>query len=298
MLQDLGDVVGGDGQEVDLVGQALGRLHRGHVGVDEHRVHPVLLERLDRLRPAVVELARLPDRQATRAQHKHLLGLGNHLGVHLRDAHHLGALRRDDAPQLVRLASLAGLHRRDEDVEQALRVARARARLGVELDREDGQRHVDDALVGEVVLVAEQGGPALGQARLVHREAVVLRRDEAVLGPHLSARLIVPAVAIGQLVRLGSGRQGQKLMAKANAENRLDRTLSGAHFAEKGAKIRDGGGCHDRISGAIADKQSVPFGAFDIVVPGNNGHRRSAFYEASQLIQFHAAIDDQNLEFA
>jgi hypothetical protein len=40
---------------------------------------------------------------------------------------------------------------------------------------------------------------------------MVLRCDEAVLGVHHGARLVVAAVAVRQLVRLGAGREGEEL---------------------------------------------------------------------------------------
>jgi len=44
------DILWGDGQEVDLVGQSFRRLHGGDIGVDQHCLGVLLLQRLDRLR--------------------------------------------------------------------------------------------------------------------------------------------------------------------------------------------------------------------------------------------------------
>lgn len=44
---DLGDIVWSDGEEVDLVGKALGRLHGGNVGVNENRLHSLFTQSLD-----------------------------------------------------------------------------------------------------------------------------------------------------------------------------------------------------------------------------------------------------------
>ena len=48
-LDDLLDVARRDGQEVDLVGEALARLHRRDVRVDQHRRDALLLQGFDRL---------------------------------------------------------------------------------------------------------------------------------------------------------------------------------------------------------------------------------------------------------
>lgn len=45
----LGDVLRRDGQEVDLVSQALGSLHSGNVGVDQHSLDILFLESLNSL---------------------------------------------------------------------------------------------------------------------------------------------------------------------------------------------------------------------------------------------------------
>lgn len=45
----LSDIGGGDGEEVDLVCQPLGRLDRGDVGIDQNCLHPLLSQCLDRL---------------------------------------------------------------------------------------------------------------------------------------------------------------------------------------------------------------------------------------------------------
>lgn len=45
----LGDILRCDGQEVDLVSQALGSLHSGNVGVDQHSLDILFFESLDSL---------------------------------------------------------------------------------------------------------------------------------------------------------------------------------------------------------------------------------------------------------
>ena len=66
------DEVRRDRGEVDLVGQPFAGLDRGDVRVDEDRGDALLLERLDRLRAGVVELAGLADLQRARAEHEDL----------------------------------------------------------------------------------------------------------------------------------------------------------------------------------------------------------------------------------
>jgi len=50
LLQHVGDIVGGDGQEVDLRGEVVRGLDGSDVGVDEDRVDVALSEGLDSLR--------------------------------------------------------------------------------------------------------------------------------------------------------------------------------------------------------------------------------------------------------
>ena len=47
--------------KVDGVGDSVSGHHRGRIGVGEHHLVPLFLQRFDRLHPRVVELARLPD---------------------------------------------------------------------------------------------------------------------------------------------------------------------------------------------------------------------------------------------
>lgn len=55
---------------------------------------------------------------------------------------------------------------------------------------------VHEALVGAVVGIGEERQPAGREAARLHREAVVLRRDEAALRVLVQARLVVPAVPV------------------------------------------------------------------------------------------------------
>src|SRR5262245_60284687 len=100
------------------------------------------------------------------------------------------------------LASTHGLH---ELVEQERRVRRPWHRLRMELDAHERSRARADALVRAVVEVPERGFPAGRQRRLVDSVAVILGGDEAARAPDPNARLILPAVAELELVRVGAG---------------------------------------------------------------------------------------------
>ena len=55
-LYHLADKEGRYGQEINLVGKSFRRLHRGDIGVDKHRFNALFLQRLKRLRTAVIKL--------------------------------------------------------------------------------------------------------------------------------------------------------------------------------------------------------------------------------------------------
>ena len=61
LLEDIGDVVDGDGEEVDVVCEVVGGLPGRDVGVDEDGADALLAEGLHGLGAGVVELARLAD---------------------------------------------------------------------------------------------------------------------------------------------------------------------------------------------------------------------------------------------
>jgi hypothetical protein len=60
-------------QEVHVVGELVRGLDGRDVGIDENRVDALFLERLEGLRPGVVELASLTDFQCAGSQHEHAL---------------------------------------------------------------------------------------------------------------------------------------------------------------------------------------------------------------------------------
>ena len=72
-LDDLFDEERRDGQEVDLIGHALARLHRGYVGVDEYRLDAFFFQGFQRLRTGIVELAGLAYFQSSRTEKQNFL---------------------------------------------------------------------------------------------------------------------------------------------------------------------------------------------------------------------------------
>ena len=67
LLDDALHELGRHGLEIHRVGHILAGLHRGDIRVDEHRVDALFLQRLQGLRSAVVELARLTNFQGSAA---------------------------------------------------------------------------------------------------------------------------------------------------------------------------------------------------------------------------------------
>src|SRR4029434_9619050 len=101
-------------------------------------------------------------------------------------------------------------------LEQRPCIVRARARLGVELDRAGTQARklepFDRAVVeGDVSCLAIRARP--------HREAVVLRRYEHAVGRPLEHGVIGTAVPEWKLEGLVARRQRQELVPEANAEH-------------------------------------------------------------------------------
>ena len=73
-LDHLGDEVRRHREEIDALGKRGGGLHRGDVGIHEHRADALLLQRLHRLAAGIVELAGLADLQRAAAEQQHLAG--------------------------------------------------------------------------------------------------------------------------------------------------------------------------------------------------------------------------------
>ena len=93
----------------------------------------------------------------------------------------------------------------DELIEKELRVDRTAAGLGMELHRTPWPGRVADALVRSVVHVGEPGRPVGGERVGVDGISVVLACDEATHVAFQTCRLVVAAVAVFQLVDVGTG---------------------------------------------------------------------------------------------
>ena len=73
LLDNALDEIGLHGEEVDLVGHTLGGLHRGNIGVDEHRLDIFLAQGLEGLAAGVVKLAGLTNLQRAGTENQYLL---------------------------------------------------------------------------------------------------------------------------------------------------------------------------------------------------------------------------------
>src|SRR5436309_3476317 len=94
-----------------------------------------------------------------------------------------------------------------EKVENKLCINRTRLRLGMELHGKKGPLPVPHSLVCPVIGVEEPGLPACWQSLIVHRITVVLRGDIASLCSYLDAGLVLAAMPVLQLKRVGACRQ-------------------------------------------------------------------------------------------
>lgn len=133
----------------------------------------------------------------------------------------------------------------------------------MELNAEDRQALVPDALVRAVVGVAEPGRPAGGEAGRVDGEAVVLAGDIAALRALLEAGLVLAAMAELELVSPASGGQGQKLVAEADAEEGDalgQEPADGGHRGRRPGRVARPVGDDDPARGEIEDAARVRVG--------------------------------------
>src|SRR5262245_63052700 len=136
------------------------------------------------------------------------------------------------------LAPTQGSDQTQEVVEQERAVPRPGMRLRMELHAEVRARARAYALVGSVVDVHEPGFPVRGQGRFAHGVAVVLAGHIATPGQQVLDRLVHAAMAVRQLVGIGTGGKGQYLVAKANTEYRLEvRAEQRAHLRDERAEV-------------------------------------------------------------
>ncbi|KAI3479544.1 hypothetical protein L1887_58356 [Cichorium endivia] len=301
VLDDLEHKLGGDGEEVDLVGETSRGLDGGDVGVDEHGVDALLLERLDGLRTGVVELTGLADRETTGAEDEHLAdvdtgGLGGVLGVDTtgeadggQDGGRGGARSGLDGGAVNDTA--------DEDVEEELGVTGTGRALGVELDTEVGAFGGVDTLVGVVVGVGEEGLPASGEGVGVDGETVVLGGDVAAAADLVGTGDVVATVTELELLGLGTGGESEQLVTETDTE---DGDHVGALALEQLGDAGDGGAARDRVTGTVGDEETVEGGDVgeEVVVPRDDVELDAAGGEASNLVVLHTDVERKDADGA
>src|SRR6188474_2207716 len=111
----------------------------------------------------------------------------------------------------VRLGTLL-LHRAHELVEEVRHLARSGARFRVALEAERGLVGVLDALQRAVEERAVRGAHVGRQRLLVHREAVVLARDEYLPGLQVLHRMVRAVVAELHLHGPGASGEAEELV--------------------------------------------------------------------------------------
>ena len=242
-------------KEVDLVGHSLAGLYRGDVRIDENRLDPLFLQRLEGLRTGIVEFTGLANLQRSRSQEQyffdgrifHILKLG------------------------------------DEVIKQELGIGRAAGGLGMELHRTEGFGFVTDALIGAVVHVHEPGLPIATEGFVIHRVTMVLRGNEAAIGIGHADRLVMAAVAVFQFKGTGTRRTGQQLISHADAEN-------GFFLGHGTAQVFYGDAAESRVTGAVGNKEAVVLDAVEIEVPGYPDQFHTPFYKAAEDVVLDPAI--------
>src|SRR6185436_19114439 len=152
-----------------------------------------------------------------------------------------GDRRRQAAHDRDRAAIAMLGHLGDELAEEIVAVVRSGARLGVVLDREDGEVAMAEALDGAVVQVhVRQLERGIVEERGIHREAVVLRGDLDLSGAQVLHRMVRPTVAELELEGLAAAGEPEDLVAEADAKDgprfdelagRLDRVIAGLGIA-------------------------------------------------------------------
>ncbi|KAI6769203.1 hypothetical protein HG531_010307 [Fusarium graminearum] len=289
VLDDLADEVGVDRKEVNLVGQTLGGLDSGDVGVDEDGVDALLLQGLDGLATRVIKLTSLTNAETTTAENKDLAD---------RDARVEslvllnGAAREvDGGLEELRLLGAVG-HGVDENIEEELGVARTGSALGVELHTEVRLLSVVDTLVAAVVGVDEKLLPAVGQAVGIDGETVVLRSDVTLASDHAGARNVVASVTELHLLGGGTSSTGEELVTQADTKD------GDLVLLEDGSDVLDGVLEDGGVTGTVGEEETIEFvnGAGNIVVPGADKDFDTTLEEAPQLVELHTDIEAQNTD--
>src|SRR4029450_5327967 len=100
------------------------------------------------------------------------------------------------------------------------RVDGAGLRLRMELHGKKWALSVPHSLVCPIIGIEKPRLPARRQSLIVHRIAVVLRRDVTSLRPHLDAGLILATMPVLQFERVGTRRQTKQLVSQTNPQDR------------------------------------------------------------------------------
>ena len=274
--QDPLDELRRDRGEVELVGHPLAGLDGGDVGIDEHRGDALLLERLDRLRAGVVELAGLADLQRARAEDEDLARLAGEVGAVHGHLLAIAPTRRRKSSKRKAVSSGPG---EASGWNCTLKNGRVRARM--------------PSLVPSLTLT-NHGSQSAGSDSSPHRVAVVLAGDVAAAREQVLHRLVHAAVAVGQLVGVAPGGEREDLVAQADAEDGL--AVGGqqrAHLLDQRHQVL-------RVTGAVADDDAVALGGErrEVGVPGRAHHRCPALEERADHVVLGARVHQQHLERA
>ena len=146
-----------------------------------------------------------------------------------------------------------------------------------------------DAFVGAVVHVDGVGLPAFRQAGVVHREAVVLRSDEALVRARLAHRLVVGAVAVFQFIDGGAGGFAEQLVAHADAADGL------AAERDLLADDVDGSLTGVGVAGTIGQEETVEVHRSVVVIPGNADNLNTTIDKTTYDIILYTTIYKNNL---
>src|SRR5579859_1322138 len=131
-------------------------------------------------------------------------------------------------------------HQVHEMLEQQLQVMRAGTRFGMPLKAERRAVRACDALQRTVEQRAVRGPQVARQRRFVHRETMVLARDEDPAGVDLEHRMIGAVMPEFHFHGLGAARQPEQLMTQTDAEQRdigLQELLDGSDGVVAGLGI-------------------------------------------------------------
>ena len=158
----------------------------------------------------------------------------------------------------------------------------------MELDGEEGKGGGVDSFVRSIVGVDEQFFPRRFESCDVDGVSVILRGDVASTGDEGCAGDVRSSVSVLELERVGSGREGEKLMSETDTE---DGELSEREgFGESGDGRDEGGG----ISRSVRDEETVEqlFRREEIVVvEGDDLELDATVDEAADLVELHSDVD-------